>query len=378
MPLLFRLSVGLLLAGNVFAQEGKLMFTDVKLHSGSHLYTGQSLSEALQYGYGALEFRLGWQTNGSQEWHHDYNFPYFGLGWYTGTIGDPSVFGQPNALYGFFGWPVGKHKRNSFNPELAVGLTYGLNPYNPDNNPTNDAIGARTAVYFNLNFGFNYALNREIDLLYGVDFTHFSNGRTYQPNYGLNMFGLNIGARYHFHTGQKKYAPGIRPEKLLPVRADYSKVKRRKKLLNENNILATVGFGASQNLEDAGTDNHHFNFSGILDFQHFFSNKHGATVGLDYFYDGSLSPGGHDPNMIAGHLGYDFRFWKLTLRAQLGTYIAAPENRMGSIFMRPGVKYDLWDRLYAQVALKTLNGAAADWIEFGFGYQIVHRRKTRS
>jgi hypothetical protein len=372
------LLVFLLLGFSASAQDGKLMFADMKLHSGSHIYTGQNLTDFLQYGYGALELRLGWQTDGSKEWHHDYNFPYFGVGWYTGTLGDPQVFGQPNALYGFFGWPVGKHKRNSFNPELALGLTYGLEPYNPDNNAVNDAIGARTAVYFNLNFGFNYALNREIDLIYGVDFTHFSNGRTFTPNYGLNMFGLNVGARYHFNTGQKRYSPGIRPEKVLGNRADYTKRKKVKKLLNENNVLATVGFGTTQNNEDAGTSNRYFNFSGILDFQHFFSVKHGMTAGLDFFHDGSLEPQGQETDMLGAHLGYDFRFWDLTIRLQLGSVFSGSEDRVGSVYMRPAIKYDVFDRLYAQVALKTINGAVADWIEFGFGYTIIHKRKERS
>ena len=363
----------------IFAQDhpGRLMFVDIKGHSGSHIYTGDALTEFLEYGYGAAEIRLGWQTDGRNDLEHDYNFPYFGVGWYSGAIGSPEILGQPNAIYGFFGFPVGKHKRNSFNPELALGLTYDLVNYDPEDNPYNDAIGARMAVYFNLNFGFNYALNREIDLIYGIDFTHFSNGRTFQPNYGLNMIGINLGARYHFNTGQKKYSPGIRPEKVLPVRADYTRIKKRKRLFNENNILVTTGFGTSQNLADAGTDNRYFNFSGILDYQHFFSIKHGFTAGLDFFHDGSMEPLGDDPNMLAGHLGYDFRFWDLTLRLQMGSYISAPERRMGTIFMRPAVKYDLFERIYAQVGLKTLNGAAADWIEFGFGYQIVHRRKER-
>lgn len=371
------LITALVLALPLSAQDGKLMFTDIKLHSGSHIYTGQNLTDFLQYGYGALELRLGWQTNGKQDWQHEYNYPYFGVGWYTGTLGDPAVFGQPNALYGFVGFPVGKHKRHSFNPELALGLTYGLEPYNPDNNPVNDAIGASMAVYFNLNFGFNYALNREMDLIYGVDFTHFSNGRSFTPNYGLNMFGLNLGARYHFNTGQKSYSPGIRPEKVLPVRADYATISRKKLLFNENNVMVTLGFGTSQNDADAGTDNRYFNFSGIIDYQHFFSIKHGVSAGLDFFHDGSLEPRGDETEMIGGHLGYDFRFWDLTVRLQMGNYITGPESRMGSIYMRPAIKYNFIERMYAQVGLKTLNGAVADWIEFGFGYEIVHSRKDR-
>lgn len=361
-----------------FAQDqGKLMFLDIKLHSGSHLYTGDRLTEFLEYGYGAGEVRIGWQTRGKNDWEHEYNFPYYGLGWYTGAIGNPEILGQPQALYGFFGFTIGQHKRHKFTPELALGLTYDLANYDPVDNPYNDAIGARAAVYFNLNFGFNWALNRELDFIYGLDMTHFSNGRSFQPNFGLNMLGINLGIRYHFNSAQKEYSPGIRPENLLSVRPDYSKVAPQKKRFNENNILLTTAFGTSQNQEDAGTDNRHFNFSGILDYQHFFNLKHGFTAGLDFFYDESLEPRGDEPEMIGSHLGYDFRFWRLTVRLQFGTYLSAPESRMGSMYMRPGINYAFTDRLFGHLALKTQNGAAADWVEFGIGYALFHKRKVK-
>ncbi len=191
--------------------NGKYRFFEVKLHSGMHIYSGQSLTDELRNGYGAVELRYAWQTKGDQEWQKAYVYPAFGIGWYQGYIGDPEVFGNPNALYGFASFHLGHHKRHNFLIEPALGLTYNLIPYNPETNVINDAIGARFAVYFNLNFGGKLQLNREVDFIYGVDFTHFSNGRTATPNFGLNMFGVNIGARYHFNRMQKQVDRSFHP-----------------------------------------------------------------------------------------------------------------------------------------------------------------------
>ena len=361
---------------SAYAQTGKLMFTDLKLHSGFHLYTGEYLEEELSHGFGAAEIRVGWQPNKSESWHSRYNYPYFGFGWYSGIIGDVSVLGQPNAWYTFIGFPVGGRKSLSFNPEIAMGLTYGLESYSPDENPWNDALGAEIAVYFNLNLGLNYEISRRLDLIAGIDLTHFSNARMYQPNHGLNMIGANAGLRYHFVTGQNK--ENLETDATRSYRIDYSEADRSKIRLNENNLLSTLGFGVSQNEPDAGTDVHHFNFSGILEYQHFFSDRHGTSIGLDYFYDGSMLPWGREPNILAGHLGYDFRFYKFSIRLQLGTYFHAPENRMGTFFMRPAFKYDMLDRFYWQLGIKTLDGAKADWIEFGFGYRLFHKKQPRN
>jgi hypothetical protein len=123
--------------GQVQAQEirptdpkaGKYRFIDIKLHSGMHLYSGQSLTTELQNGYGSLELRYAWQTKGNQEWQRAYAYPAFGIGWYTGYVGDVNTFGNPNALYGFATFFLGHHKRHNFMIEPALGLTYNLIPF---------------------------------------------------------------------------------------------------------------------------------------------------------------------------------------------------------------------------------------------------------
>ncbi len=351
-------------------EDNNFMFVDIKLHSGVHMYTGEDLAEALSHGYGSVELRLGWQMDGSEAWHHNYGFPAFGVGYYTGFIGDPDILGKPNALYGFISFPISPNRRHTWISELSFGLTYDLQNYDPIDNPYNDAIGARGAVYFNYNIGGRFNLNREMDLLYGVDFTHFSNGRSFQPNYGLNMFGVNVGARYHFNSDQKNADESPdNPSILLPVRPDVSKKKDIEMPLKEHNFLVYQAVGTTQNGSDAGTSNRYFNSSTVLEYQYFINLKHAATVGLDMFYDGSLTAFDEDPWMYGYHVGYDYRVWRFSIRLQVGGYLKAPDRKAG-FFFRPAAKFDISKHLYTQIGLKTLNGGAADWVEFGMGVKL--------
>lgn len=368
-------------------QPGRFRFVDVKGHTGTHLYSGQSLDDLLVNGYGAVEIRYGWQTKGVHEYEKAYGYPAFGIGWYSGYVGDPSVFGNPNAMYGFMSFPLSKHKKYTFNIEPALGLTYNLIPYDP-NNPklaVNDAIGSDITVYFNFNFGGNIQLNREIDFIYGIDLTHFSNGRMFTPNYGLNMFGVNFGTRYHFNRDQKQVDPAYNPVKVLPARPTYGAYTPPRKL-KSHNIQLYQAFGSVQNDIDAGTDTRYFTASTVLEYEHEFDEMHSFIGGLDLFYDAS------EKDINAGrayidyptlwypgiHAGYGFNWWQLAIRMEFGTYLtSAGMAHKGKYFMRPNLKWDFSQRFYAQLGLKTLDGGASDWVEWGIGVKLFSHKYTK-
>lgn len=356
-------------APKLFSQSTNFRFLDIKGHGGVHLYTGDELTDALENGYGAAEVRFGWQTDGSKGWEHNYHYPAYGVGWYSGFIGNSEILGNPNAIYGFLSFPLSRLKRNTWISELALGVTYDLQKYDPVTNPLNDAIGSKIAVYVNYSFGGRYELNREMDLLYAVDFTHMSNGRTSQPNFGLNMVGANLGVRYHFNKLQRKNDPGPRPTVIYDVRPDYSIQKDSDLKRKENNFLIIPMFGFSQNGMDKGTNLRYFNSTLGAEYQHFFHLKHAFVGGLDFFYDGSLQGYDEDPFMLGYHAGYDYRMRGFSIRLQLGGYVYAPD-RKGGFFMRPAAKYDFGKRWFCQLGLKTRNGAAADWIELGVGVRL--------
>jgi hypothetical protein len=380
--MIFRVTKGLgfvlfllIMTNGLLAQEnqnGNFKSISIRALSGAHLYSGEGLVEKVSYGYGALDLRFAWQTSVDNQWAKDTGFASYGAGFYTASVGDPKIFGNPTAIYGFANFFLSNpNKRNAFEISPALGLTYHLEPYNAETNPLQDAIGSRMAVYFNVNFGAAFHLNRETDLLYGIDFTHYSNGRTFTPNYGLNLFGLNLGMRYHFNREQNKLDPDLYTTNVLPAR--YKRPERPSTEKNDfrQSIDLYAGIGTVQNYADQGTQIRYGTFSGVLDYRRYFNRMHGFTAGLDLFFDNSLAESYENVNdryLLGIHGGYDLMFWKFDIRVQVGTYISNDRGK-GGFFMRPALQYEISKGFFAQVGLKTKNGAAADWIEFGLGWK---------
>jgi len=353
---------------------------DIKFHGGNHIYTGNSLDELLTNGYGAVELRYGWQMSESDEWAAAHNYPTWGVGFYTGYIGDPEVFGNPNALYAWANFPLTPSiKRNQFEFGLGFGLTYNLIPFDPVDNSINDAIGAKFAAYFTASIGAAYALNREMDFIYGLDFTHFSNGRTVQPNYGLNMAGINVGLRYHFNRNNKFSEDRRNPDQLLTVRPNRTNTRKPNK--TENHVIQIYqAIGTVQNKIYAGTNKRYITSSTVLEYNYSFTEKSGLTFGLDYFIDPSVSDIDAEPayaeyqtTQFPGfHFGYDYSFWKFTVRLQAGTMLTeAGQKIKDGAFLRPALKFDISEKLYTQFGLKTYRGSTADWFEFGMGFNLL-------
>lgn len=53
---------------------------------------------------------------------------------------------------------------------------------------------------------------------------------------------------------------------------------------------------------------------------------------------------------------------------QFGTYIGDDKGK-GAFFMRPALRYYLTKTVFAQIGLKTLDGGASDYIEYGLGFK---------
>lgn len=359
---------------------GRFRMLSIKFHGGKHFYTGNGLSDKLRHGYGAVEIRTGWQTKGKHPWEAEVNYPSYGLGWYTGYVGDMDIFGNPNALFGFVAFPLIRGKRLNLQVEPALGLTFNLKPYNHKTNEINDAIGSRIAVYFALHAGVRYRLTRELDLLFGYDMTHFSNGRTLTPNYGLNMGGFSGGFAYHYNGHQRKVDNSLHPSTLLEARPFYPSPHKPRKI-REDNISLYQAFGRVQNKDDAGTTHSYTTLSTVLEYQHRFNTMHGITVGVDALFDPSAKDTAEYPLnkeqksfFPAAHLGYDFHFWRLMVRLQIGVPLTSMGRKLkGKTFIRPAVRFEATKRFFAQIGLKTMNGATADWVEFGLGYKIFRK-----
>ncbi|MDO4728182.1 MAG: acyloxyacyl hydrolase [Bacteroidota bacterium] len=362
------------LAQDVSLDNQRYRYIVIRSSSGVHAYSGnQELKSLMKSGYGAFEVRKGWQTTDKEAWAKYYGYPSYGIGISSGFLGDPETFGMPGAVFGFISFPLtDDRKRNIFSIEPSLGLTYNLMPYHAEKNAANDAIGAKMAVYASFRFGFNYKVNREIDFEYALEFTHFSNGRSFMPNKGLDMIGLQLGMKYNYNADQGKANADLYSNaNLLPVRYLRSKKETNYKEENPHSINVYAALSSVQTDKTKGTKTRYFVFTGLAEYQYKINNAHGLTAGLDYFYDGSLKEEfPNNPNKtrhLAAHAGYDFMFYRFTILAHFGAYLQ-PNPTKPFYFLRPALRYDLGKRTYLQLGLKT-NGFRADWVEFGVGFR---------
>ncbi len=354
---------------------GRHRYLEVKLHGGSHIYSGDGLDELLKHGYRSLELRTGWQSSGRQVWQRVFNWPSYGLGFYTGNIGDVAILGNPSGLYGFIYIPFHERKRNHFEAGLSLGFTYDLKPYNAKTNPLNDAISSKVDVYFNANVGGVLRLSEMFDFVYGLDITHFSNGRTHTPNLGLNMVGLNGGFRFHYNAIGRIVREQIDSTYIAPRRP--VKLELPIPPVNHYHQLALyAAFGVVQNDSRIGSDAFYGTASAVLDYSYRYSHAGSAGAGIDGLYDASLgrvykTKYGRNPvtdRMLAGvHLGHSLHLQRFEIITQAGTYWWRRDDEKGSYFLRVALRYNISNYGFVQIGLKTLSGGAADWIEWGGG-----------
>ncbi|MCH4154779.1 MAG: acyloxyacyl hydrolase [Muribaculaceae bacterium] len=130
--------------------------------------------------------------------------PYQGIGAAFYTFNQTEHLGSPFALYAFQGSSLKRLSATaSLNYEWNFGVSAGWKPYNADSNSQNHSIGSKIDAYIDANIYVRWRLSKEIDLLTGIGFTHFSNGNTELPNAGLNLLGARIGIVYNLNSSHE-------------------------------------------------------------------------------------------------------------------------------------------------------------------------------
>lgn len=119
-----------------------------------------------------------------------------GIGWneFNPQLGNPvSVFLLQGARI------ASLSNRLALNYEWNLGLTFGWNPYDEIDNPDNKLIGSSVTAYIGFDLYLRWIASRHVDLNFGLNVTHYSNGNTQFPNLGLNTAALRIGAAYYIN-----------------------------------------------------------------------------------------------------------------------------------------------------------------------------------
>lgn len=124
--------------------------------------------------------------------------------------------GNPVSVYLLQGARIASlSNRLALNYEWNLGLAFGWNPYNEERNPDNRVIGSKVTAYIGLDLYLRWILSRHVDLNFGINAAHYSNGNTQFPNLGLNTVALRLGAAYYINRRQSRLAH--RHEQLPPT-----------------------------------------------------------------------------------------------------------------------------------------------------------------
>jgi len=356
-------------------------FNTVEFHSahGMFLKNSNQLDEIMDNPYSDFALRIGIQSHGKKLWEQILGYPIYGMGFYSAYFYDDDPLGAPAALYLFINAPIKRWNKFSIKWELAAGLSYGFNPQDSIHNPENNVIGSKKNVYFHGKIIAEYRLNKRWDIGLGGGFNHFSNGSTQTPNLGINLAGITLNARYSFNP-VKAYTKHIDPKYQPQVRPDFIHRNIPKtKTHHELSIYYAAGGKATTTIYINGP----IYFISALTADYHYKYYHIAKVGigLDYFYEAALkdyqnldNPSFNDLTYTGIHLSHILYFDKLALVFQPGIYLSNNVKHKDSYYLRVGGRYDITDRLYVQAALKTRNGAIADFIEWGLGYSIRVKR----
>ena len=249
-------------------------------------------------------------------------YPYAtqGIGLAYNTFFHQAEVGSPLAVYVFQNSRIcSLTPRLSLDYEWNFGVSFGWKEYDEESNPTNEIVGSDMNAYINLNLMLNWCFAPQWHLTAGVGLTHFSNGNTHYPNYGVNTTGARIGVvrtlgdeSMYNHLPRPSFTPYVSYDLIV-----YGAAKKK----------GIYPDGSEWGKLVPGT----FGVVG-LNFNPMYNvSRHFRTgLSLDMQYDESANIAGHivDPNVNKE----DFKFYRPPFIEQIGVGISARAELVMPIF----------------------------------------------
>lgn len=295
------------------------------------------------------------ETDGSQDWHHAFNFPTWGFSLAGYDLGS-ELLGQGYSLHTFVDLPMDGKRRYSL--MMGLGMGYITRPFDLEDNFQNGAIGSHINASLELSAYRKWRLSEHLALRAGIGIRHMSNGAMRLPNTGINLAVATVAVQYASSAAD----PPQRLRKEVEDKAWH--------------LFGGMSFGVKEVLPLGGPT---YGVANILASAQKRINPRsswGAEAGVNY--NASLehraaergreqAAGENFRAYLAGQ--YLLHFGLLSLRFQAGSYIAPRFKDDGLIFLRYQLLYER-PRWQAFAGLKS-HYAKADNIEVGIAYRIL-------
>lgn len=313
-----------------------------------------------------------------------YGGVYQGAGVAAYTFLIPSELGNPIAFYIFQGARIARLAPwLSFNYEWNLGLSFGWKPYDYFENAYNKVIGARVNAYINVDFYFNWALSRQVNLTTGVSLTHFSNGNTKLPNSGLNTIGLKAGLVYDLtKSGEPEPEPEQAREPAPEFRRHMSydltffgSWRRKGFMVNDDPMISPDTYKVLG-----------FSFAAMYNFGY----KFRAGVAVDGVYDQSANvfvddfisgtaPEFSKPPLsrqlalgVSGRIEYVMPYF--TVGFGIGTNVVHAGGDLRSVYQMLYLKAEVTRSSYIHIGYNLHNFSTPNFLMLGVGFRFNNKR----
>lgn len=144
--------------------------------------------------YTSAHIRYSFKFDHESYYGRLYPTAYQGIGASLNSFDDRKEMGMPIAIYIFQGAPFATLSSNlTLGYEWNFGASFGWKEYDAVKNPNNDVVGSDINAYMDIGLTLHWNVRKCWNIVAGLNLTHYSNGNTDYPNYGVNIVGGKIG-----------------------------------------------------------------------------------------------------------------------------------------------------------------------------------------
>lgn len=311
----------------------------------------------------SAELFVEFPTYGKMEWHHRYNFPTWGTSFYLADLANPQQTGMAFGLYPYFNLPLFGGKSFRLNQKVGWGVGYLTKFFDRNDNHKNIIVGSAINAIVNLTTSAELDIKDKFKSRIAFSFVHFSNASFAQPNLGYNLPSASLAFLYTFGNTSKSVAPDTFSVYMPTF------------------YLSSVLAGGVKEVLPAGGKKWPA-FVHSLDAAYRFTYKSGVALTADLYYSTSIKERLSRDSVFVNNvetlqpgmaLFYRLYIGKINMSLGMGTYLFSKFKDDGIFYHRFITRYDLNERLFLNIVLKT-HFFKADFAEFGVGYHLWKKK----
>lgn len=310
-----------------------------------HLATSHSVAGELSYVI---------KGKGSKPWHQYYGNPEYGATLYFGSVGNMELMGMYYGGMAFMRLPLISTRNYRLSGTMGVGLGLASKYYNPEDSVLILSMGIGSRLNAMVQLGVLnqfYFANQYVS--FGIDMTHFSNGSTKVPNYGLNLPYLSLGYGYRFRElrdtsfSSKSFEPYWQ--------------------------FGVMGITSLKQINPVGGKTYPC-YGLNLVARRVFSGSAGLEMSFDIFskqaihgYQPQVKKSQTDIIQLGVFAGYIMPLNHLHLVVGMGYYVRDKYQPEDPMYHRVGLRYVFDNGINLNLVLKS-HWARADYVEYGIAY----------